>query len=44
MTYHEFLAYLFDRPETRDLAYVLAEAHERRWRELMKDTRREEAK
>jgi hypothetical protein len=24
MTYHEFLAYLFDRPPTRDLAVELA--------------------
>ena len=27
MTYFEFLAYLFDSPETREIAYVLAEAH-----------------
>jgi hypothetical protein len=26
MEYHEFLAYLFDHPETRELAHVLAAA------------------
>ncbi len=26
MTYHEFLAYLFDREPTRDLAIAIAEA------------------
>lgn len=28
MTYHEFLAYLFDRHETRELAMAFAEAVE----------------
>ncbi len=28
MSYHEFLAYLFDRPETRHLAIAFAEAVE----------------
>lgn len=31
MTYHEFLAYLFDRPQARDLALELSEVVGRRF-------------
>ena len=35
MTYHEFLAYLFDRESTRDLAIAIAEAVRRRTDEVL---------